>query len=58
MANMGIVGMGYIGRVRLEASQKVPEPRVVAAVTMQSKKISGSLMASANSALRFSFHTS
>jgi len=33
MVNLGIAGMGYIGRVHLEASRKVPEARVVAVAT-------------------------
>ena len=39
MVNLGIAGMGYIGRVHLEASQKVPEARVVAVATLQPNPI-------------------
>jgi len=35
MVNLGIAGMGYIGRVHLEASRKVPEASVVAVATVQ-----------------------
>jgi len=35
MVNLGIAGMGYIGRVHLEASRKVPEARLVAVVARQ-----------------------
>jgi predicted dehydrogenase len=39
MVNLGIAGMGYIGRVHLEASKKVPEARVVAVATLQPNPI-------------------
>ena len=39
MVNLGIAGMGYIGRVHLEASQKVPGVRVLAVATRQPEKI-------------------
>ena len=39
MIKLGIVGMGYIGRVHLEASKKVPEARVVAVATLQPNPI-------------------
>ena len=37
MVNLGIAGMGYIGRVHLEASRKVPEAEVVAVATLQAQ---------------------
>ncbi|MGA2984202.1 MAG: Gfo/Idh/MocA family oxidoreductase [Terriglobia bacterium] len=39
MVNLGIAGMGYMGRVHLEASQKVPEARVLAVATAQPEKV-------------------
>jgi predicted dehydrogenase len=33
MVNLGIIGMGFIGRIHLEASLKVPEARVLAVST-------------------------
>ena len=39
MLNLGIAGMGYIGRVHLEASQKVPGVQVLAAATLQPEEI-------------------
>ncbi len=39
MVNLGIAGMGYIGRIHLEASRKVPEARVVAVATLQPNPI-------------------
>jgi predicted dehydrogenase len=39
MVNLGIAGMGYIGRVHLEASRKVPEAQVVAVATLQPNPI-------------------
>jgi predicted dehydrogenase len=35
MINLGIAGMGYIGRVHLEASRKVPGVQVLAVATLQ-----------------------
>jgi len=35
MVNLGIAGMGYIGRIHLGASRKVPEARVLAVATLQ-----------------------
>jgi len=35
MVNLGIAGMGYIGRIHLDASRKVPEALVVAVATLQ-----------------------
>lgn len=39
MINLGIAGMGFIGRVHLEASRHVPEARVVAVATRQPEKV-------------------
>ena len=35
MVNLGIAGMGYIGRIHLKASRKVPEAEVLAVATLQ-----------------------
>jgi predicted dehydrogenase len=41
--NLGIAGMGYIGRVHLEASRKVPDAKVLAVATLEPEKIRDSL---------------
>jgi len=38
MVNPGIAGMGYIGRVHLEASRKVPGAQALAAATLDAEK--------------------
>ena len=40
MINLGIAGMGYIGRVHLEASRKVPGVQVLAVATLQPERSS------------------
>jgi predicted dehydrogenase len=39
MVNLGIAGMGYIGRVHLEASRKAPGARVLAVATLGPEEI-------------------
>ena len=39
MINLGIAGMGYIGRVHLEASRKVPGARVLAVAALEPEKV-------------------
>ena len=39
MLNLGIAGMGYIGRVHLEAARKVPGVQVLAVATLQPQEI-------------------
>jgi predicted dehydrogenase len=39
MVNLGIIGMGFIGRIHLEASRKVPEARVLAVSTRRPEEI-------------------
>ena len=39
MLNIGIAGVGYIGRIHLEASRKVPGVRVLAVATLEPERI-------------------
>jgi predicted dehydrogenase len=39
MLNLGIAGMGYIGRIHLEASRKVPGVQLLAVATLQPEEI-------------------
>ena len=39
MVNLGIAGMGYIGRVHLEASRKVSEARVLAVASLRHRPV-------------------
>ena len=39
MINLGIAGMGYIGKVHLEAARKVPSAQVLAVATLEPEKL-------------------
>ena len=39
MVNLGIVGMGYIGRIHSEAAQKIPEARILAVATRRPAEV-------------------
>lgn len=44
MVNLGVAGMGYIGRIHLEATQKICEARVLAVATRRPEEILSTLL--------------